>query len=80
VFLDDPTLKPKTLFESRLKHQAITEFELTYNKLYQQPDNRHLVSRYIVPESKAFDIIANKHLQLLYAGREKVWSVIQQKY
>jgi len=80
VFLDDPTLKPKTPSESRLKHRAITEFELTHNKLYRQPDNRHLVSRYVVPESVAFDIIANEHLQLLHAGREKVWSVVQQKY
>jgi hypothetical protein len=51
---------------------AITEFELTHNKLYRRPDNRYLVLRYIAPGSEAFDIIAIEYLQLLHAGRKKV--------
>lgn len=51
-----------------------------HNKLYRRADARHLTPPYVVPESEAFDIIANENLQLLYAGRERVWSVVQQKY
>lgn len=60
LFLDDSILKLKTSSESRLKYRATAEFELSHNKLYRQPDNRHLVSRYVVQESEAFDIIANE--------------------
>jgi hypothetical protein len=80
VFLDDPTLKPKTRSELRLKHRAIIEFKLTHNKLYRWPDNRFLLPRYVALESEAIDIVANKHLQLLHVGREKVCSIAQQEY
>ena len=78
-FIDDPTLKPTTPTESRLKHRALTEFELVNNKLYKRANSKHL-ARYIVPESEAFDVIINEHLQLLHAGRDKVWAAVQHKY
>jgi hypothetical protein len=59
VFLDEPTLKPITPSESRLKHRALIEFELTHNKLYRRPDTRHLAPNYVAPESEALDIIAD---------------------
>jgi hypothetical protein len=80
IFLDNPTLKPENPTESRLKHRAISEFELIHNKLYRKPDSKFPNPRYVVPESEAFDAIANEHLQLLHAGREKVWTIIQQRY
>src|SRR5258708_7579371 len=63
VFLGNPTLKPATPTKSRLKHRAITEFELINNKLYRRSDNRFPTARCVVPESEAFDTIANGHLQ-----------------
>jgi hypothetical protein len=34
----------------------------------------------VVLESEALDHIISEHLQLLHAGRDKVWASIQQKY
>ena len=80
LFLDDPTLKPATIAETRLKHRAQMEFQLIHNKLYRQPDSKFPSPRYVVPESEAFDTITNEHLQLLHAGRTKTWDIIQQKF
>ncbi|KFY96373.1 hypothetical protein V500_02472, partial [Pseudogymnoascus sp. VKM F-4518 (FW-2643)] len=80
VHLDNPTLKPENPVDSRLKHRAHTEFQLINNKLYRRPDSKFPNPRYTVPESEAFDIIANEHLQLLHAGYMKTWATIQQKY
>jgi hypothetical protein len=80
VHLDNPTLKPENPVDSRLKHRAHTEFQLINNKLYRRPDSKFPNLRYTVPESEAFDIIANEHLQLLHAGYMKTWATIQQKY
>ena len=67
ILLDNPHNKPRNQTESRLKHRAHTEFELINNKLYRKPDIKHPQPRYVVPESEAFDTIANQHLQLLHA-------------
>jgi hypothetical protein len=50
------------------------------NKLYRRADTRFPDPRYVVPESEAFDLIANEHLQLLHAGQTKTWAAVQQKY
>jgi hypothetical protein len=80
IFLDNPTLKPTTPAESRLKCRAFAEFELNNDKLYRKADIIHQNPRYVVPESEAFDLIINEHLQLLHAGRDKTWAAIQAKY
>jgi hypothetical protein len=80
IFIDDPALKPANPAESNLKYRATTEFHLTHNKLYKNSDSRFQEPRYVVPESEAFDIIINIHLQLLHAGRDKVWSAVQKSY
>jgi hypothetical protein len=80
VFLDNPALKPDDRADINLKHRALAEFELVYNKLYRRPDKRHLDSRYVVPRSEVFDIIAQEHLKLLHAGRNKVWLAVEQRY
>jgi hypothetical protein len=80
IFLDNPTIKAENAVESNLKHRALTEFELISNKLYQKPTKAYITSRYVVPESEAFDLIINQHLQLLHAGRDKVWAAIQKQY
>lgn len=80
IFLDDPNIKPRNPTESRLKHRAYTEFELINNKLYRRADSKFLNLRYVVPESEAFDVIANEHLQLLHAGQTKTWAAVQEKY
>lgn len=48
---------------SRLKHCAYTEFEPANNKLYRRAGFKILNSRYVVPESQVFDVIANEHPQ-----------------
>ncbi|KFZ20383.1 hypothetical protein V502_03199 [Pseudogymnoascus sp. VKM F-4520 (FW-2644)] len=78
-FLENPTSKPATPIESTLKHRALTKFKLVNNKLYRQADAKYL-ARYVVLENEAFDCIINEHLQLLHAGCEKVWAIVQQKY
>jgi hypothetical protein len=80
VFIDNPTIKLQNQAESNLRHRALTEFELINRRLYRMPDKSHPESRYAVPESEAFNVITNEHLQLLHAGRDKVWATIQQKY
>lgn len=77
IFIDEPTLKPANPAESNLKCRATTEFHLTHNKLYKNSNSRFQEPRYIVPESEAFNFIINTHLQLLHAGRDKVWSAVQ---
>jgi hypothetical protein len=76
IYLDNPSLKAEGASESRLKHRALTEFQLINNKLYRNPDKAHLRPRYVVPESEAFDLIVNEHLKLLHGGRDKLWSII----
>ena len=34
----------------------------------------------MVPENEAFDTVANQHLQLLHAGKNKTWEAVQQKF
>jgi len=62
VHLDKPDLKPEDPIDSRLKYRAHIEFQLINNKLFRKPDARFPDLRYTVPESEAFDTIANKHL------------------
>jgi hypothetical protein len=80
LHLDTPDLKPENPTDSRLKHRAQMEFQLVNNKLFRRPDSKFLNPRYTVPESEAFDTIANEHLQLLHTGYIKTWAAIQQKY
>jgi hypothetical protein len=80
VHLDNPDLKPDNPTDSRLKHRAHTEFQLINNKLYRRPDSKFPNPRYTVPESEAFDTIANEHMQLLHAGYMKTWAIVQRKY
>ncbi|CEJ92864.1 hypothetical protein VHEMI08492 [[Torrubiella] hemipterigena] len=80
IHLDQSNLVPETQTDSRLRHRAYSEFELINKKLYRQPDKRFTKSRYVVPESEAFDIIANKHLQLLHTGQDKTWDAIKQQF
>jgi hypothetical protein len=68
IFLDNPALKLENPTDSNLKHRALIEFQLINNRLYRLPDKTHKEPRYVVPESEAFDIIVNEHLQLLHAG------------
>jgi transposase InsO family protein len=75
-----PDLKPDNPTDSRLKHRAHMEFQLVNNKLFRRPDSKFPNLRYTVPESEAFDTIANEHLQLLHTGYMKTWATIQQKY
>lgn len=70
-FLDDPTLKPATQADSRLRYWAQLHFELINKKLYRRPDSKFPNPRYVVPENEAFGTIINEHLQLLHAGRTK---------
>jgi hypothetical protein len=80
VHLDDPTLKVEGPADSNLKHRAHTEFQLVNRQLFRNPDKTHKHPRYVCPESEAFDTIVNMHLQLLHAGRDKVWAGIQEMY
>ena len=75
-----PTLKPRSPTESNLKHRALTEFHLIYNKFHKDCDSRFPEPRYVVPESETLDLIVNEHLQLLHAGRDKLSSATQRKY
>ena len=79
TFLNSPHIKAIDAFDARLKHRALTEFHITRDKLYQNSNTTHK-ARYVVQESEVFDLIINEHLQLLHAGRDKVWATIQQKY
>ncbi|OBT60833.1 hypothetical protein VE03_09920 [Pseudogymnoascus sp. 23342-1-I1] len=78
---DNPKAYKATDQESmNLKHRAQFDFELIDNKLYRQSDIRHLNPRYVVLKAEVFDIIAQEHLKLLHAGRNKVWPTIKQQY
>ena len=68
LHLDTPDLKPENLTDSRLKYCVQIEFQLVNNKLFRRADSKFLNPRYTVPESEAFDTIANEHLQLLHTG------------
>ncbi|RFU29648.1 hypothetical protein B7463_g6705, partial [Scytalidium lignicola] len=80
VFLDNPNLKPENRADTNLKHRALTQFELKNRQLYRLPDLYHPEPRYAIQDSEVFDIIAQEHIKLLYAGRDKVWPVIEQNY
>ncbi|KFY29450.1 hypothetical protein V491_00025, partial [Pseudogymnoascus sp. VKM F-3775] len=79
TFLNSPHIKAIDAIDARLKHRALTEFHITQDKLYRNSNATHK-ARYIVQESEVFDLIINEHLQLLHAGRDKVWAIVQQKY
>ena len=79
-YLNDPIIKAENPAESRLKHRALTEFQLINKRLYRNPNAIHKEPRYVVPESEAFNLITHEHLQLLHVGWDKVWAAIQQKY
>jgi aspartyl/asparaginyl beta-hydroxylase (cupin superfamily) len=68
LHLDTPDLKPENPTDSRLKYRVHIEFQLVNNKLFRRPDSKFPNPRYTVPESEAFDTIANEHLQHLYTG------------
>jgi hypothetical protein len=68
LHLNIPDLKPENPIDSRLKYRAQMEFQLVNNKLFRRPDSKFLNPRYTVPESEAFNTIANEHLQLLYTS------------
>jgi hypothetical protein len=76
LFINDLTLKPKNPVKLNLKHHALTEFHLINKRLHQDPNTIHKKPRYVVLESEAFNLIIHKHLQLLHAGRDKVWASI----
>ena len=80
ILLDNPDRKPRSQAESRLKHRALSEFQLINNRLHRKPDSKHLEPRYVVPENETFDTIANQHLQLLHAGKNKTCEAVQQKF
>jgi hypothetical protein len=80
ILLDNPDKKPENQTESRLKHRALTEFQLINNKLYRLSDSRFPELRYVVPESEVFDIIAGIHQQLLHTGKNKIWEAIQRRF
>ena len=80
TFLTDSTLKPQNPTESSLRHRTLTSFYLIDEKLYRNPNTAYKEPRYVVLESEALDLIISEHLQLLHAGRDKVWASIQQKY
>jgi hypothetical protein len=81
IFLDNPQLKPENQIDSRLKSRTLSEFELIANKLYRHPTTLYPdLPRLVVPESEVFDTVVHEHLQLLYAGHDKVWAAVRQKY
>ncbi|KFY03974.1 hypothetical protein V490_00036 [Pseudogymnoascus sp. VKM F-3557] len=79
--LEDPSAYISQNKEAvNLKHRTQLNFILLDHKLYRQSDVRHLQPRYVVPKAEVFDIIAQEHLKLLHAGRNKVWPTIEQQY
>ena len=70
-FLDNPELKPTSQVESRLRHRAYTEFQLTNNRLYRKPDLKFPNPRYLVPESEALMLLSMRTFQLLHGGQIK---------
>ena len=81
LILDDPAAYvPYNKDSANLKTRTQSSFQLIDNKLYKQSDIRHLNPRYVVRKAEVFDIIAQEHLKLLHAGRNKVWPTIEQQY
>ena len=81
TILQNPTaFKPTDKESKNLKHRAQFDFELIDNKLYRQSNARYSTPRYVVLKAEVFDIIAEEHLKLLHAGRNKVWPTIEQQY
>ena len=79
TILQNPTaFKPTDKESKNLKHRAQFDFELIDNKLYRQSNARYSTPRYVVLKAEVFDIIAEEHLKLLHAGRNKVWPTIEQ--
>ncbi|KFY81192.1 hypothetical protein V499_00018 [Pseudogymnoascus sp. VKM F-103] len=83
TILEDPTaFTPHNKESINLKHHTLSSFKLVNNKIYKQSDKRsdkqHL--RYVFQKAEVFDVIAQEHLKLLHAGRNKVWPIIRQKY
>ncbi|KFY17365.1 hypothetical protein V492_00720 [Pseudogymnoascus sp. VKM F-4246] len=67
------TFTPFDQESSNLKHRTQSQFELIDEKLYKKSDIRHPTPRFVVQKSEAFDIIAEEHLKLLHAGRNKLY-------
>jgi hypothetical protein len=63
-----------------LKHRTLLHSQIVHNKLHRQSDKKHPNPRYVVPKAEVFDVIAQEHLKLLHAGRNKVWPTIKQQY
>ncbi len=63
-----------------LKHRAQSDFELLNNKLYKKRDTSYKNPRYVVLKAEIFDIIAEEHLKLLHAGRNKVSLLFYTKF
>jgi hypothetical protein len=81
TILQNPTaFKPTDQESMNLKHRAQFDFELINNKLYKQKDIQYRNPRYVVLKAEVFDVIAQEHLKLLHAGRNKVWPTIKQQY
>ena len=80
IILNNPLLKPEDRDGFNLKHRTQLNYELINDKLYRQKDSKHQIPRYVVPQLEVFDIIIQEHLQLLHAGRNKVWPAIEQQY
>jgi hypothetical protein len=66
------TYTPSNQESSNLKHRTQSQFELINENLYKKSDIRHLQPRYVVQKVEVFDVIAQEHLKLLHAGRNKV--------
>jgi hypothetical protein len=81
TILHNPTAFIITDQESiNLKHRAQSDFELLNEKLYKKRDASYENPRYVVLKVEIFDIIAEEHLKLLHAGRNKVSLLFYPKF
>ena len=77
VFLDNLSLKPENRADTNLKYGAFTQFELKNYQLYRLPGLCRPEAKYAVQGSEVSDIIVQEYIKFLYAGRDKVWPVIE---
>jgi hypothetical protein len=81
IILNNPAAYiPYNRETANLKHCTQSSYKLLHNKLYRQSDTKHPNLRYVVPKAEVFDVVAQEHLKLLHAGRNKVWPTIKQQY
>lgn len=72
IILQNPAAFRVTDKEAKaLKHRAQSDFELIGNKLYRKSNIRYSNARYVVRKAEVFGFIAEEHLKLLHAGRNK---------